>query len=375
MDIVAIIAAMISGVDIGSETLSLYLAGSLVSNLIAALELDDKLVVGDMDNISGGIRIALADGLNLNELQIDIFLASGNRFDMNFGLSDFTIKAATEQFLTPDYEKIEDLDSYTGTRYEPIYNDGRIVGFKVSTSPEAIYKESGYVDFMETPFLSVALGGALNVDIIAGQVDLQEGVAALLEKLGLVMDSAIQSLVVEENISAEYAFDLELSVDFTPLMQYLKDEETFNQMVATGSMYSNNNTQFMLQLTRSINGAYPSTILGIYYYGGILYIDAEWLGLEKIALEFNMFEAIMEVLLASNLFASLGGEESATTDEAVSASELIDFDTEYVDNGVVKNTTSHSCFRWLFPIRDLFSKSLTVSRNSFSTNWDSVSRK
>ena len=76
--------------------------------------------------------------------------------------------------------------------------------------------------------------------------------------------------------------------------------------------------------------------MGIYYYGGILYIDAEWLGLEKIALEFNMFEAIMEVLLASNLFASLGGEESATTGEAVSASELIDFDTEYVENGVVK---------------------------------------
>ena len=135
VDIVAIIAAMISGVDIGSETLSLYLAGSLVSNLIAALELDDKLVVGDMDSINGGIRIALADGLNLNELQIDIFLASGNRFDMNFGLSDFTIKAATEQFLTPDYEKIEDLDSYTGTRFTKRADTSTLWKIPISRSP------------------------------------------------------------------------------------------------------------------------------------------------------------------------------------------------------------------------------------------------
>ncbi|MGN0796498.1 MAG: Ig-like domain-containing protein, partial [Christensenellales bacterium] len=335
IDMAAIVAAIIAGGDIGADYLEIYLAGSLISNLLEVLDLDDKLIVGNAETMVGGLRLSFGDGLNLNKLKVNLYLSSGNRMDMNFTVKDFTVSAAVTEMEAPDYRLLTDSEKATfrGTRYsKKTTESGKLIGYVVDS--EGLYCESGYNDFMESPYFYVGIDGDLDLNVKAGQVDLDEGIAGLLSALGIVIDNQISSLVVEEAVNIDYKFDLQLSVDFSPLIQFLKDEATYNTMVETGSMFANNKTQFKLNLSRTDDGGLTSkTVIGLYYIGGKLYVDIEYLGLEKIALEVNIFELLMQVIIGNDWLQSL----SPVNSEA-STTAIMGFDTKYTDeNGEIKN--------------------------------------
>ncbi|MCI5819889.1 MAG: hypothetical protein MRZ86_04835, partial [Acidaminococcus sp.] len=335
VNMAAIIAAVISGADLGADYFEIYLAGSLVSELLKVLGLGDKLIIDNTDSMVGGLRLSFGDGLNFNEMKVNLYLSSGNRMDMNFTVSDLTVKASIDRMEAPEYRRLSDEESatYSGTRYaRKTTENGKLIGYVVDTN--GMYCESGYANFMESPYFYVGMNGELKLDIKAGQVDLDKGIAGLLNTLGIVIDSQIKSLVVENNIYITYKYDLQLSADLSPLVQFLKDEKTYNQMVETGSMFANNKTQFKLNLQRSLDGGTSyKTVLGLYYIGGMMYVDVEYLGLEKIALEVNLFELLMQVILGNNWLKSIkpANPEAGTT-------ATIDFDTKYTDkDGNIKN--------------------------------------
>lgn len=294
IDFMAIIAALIGQVNIGTDYLEVLLADRILTQLLEMLDssIMDKLSIGDEGAFDGGIRISFGDGLNLNEISVFIFASSGSNFDMGVSLSDITISMVGDDIVPPRYILITDPE-FAGTRYG--YNSQTGL-FEAGYGD---YQENYYSDFINDPNVWFAISGEMSLNIVPGIIDLSSGLEQLLATIGLTSDMGIGNITMEEQINETFNIRFEANLDLEPLINKLQNK-TYTTV--------GNETQLLLTITREVEGEEDETLLGIYYKGGILYLDIASLGIEKVAIEFDLFELIM------GLFTNEESEEASGTD-------------------------------------------------------------
>ncbi|MDD4839585.1 MAG: hypothetical protein PHE93_02800, partial [Clostridia bacterium] len=283
IDIMSVLAAMIGNVNIGTDYLEVLLADRILTQVMSLIDSTfiDKLTIGGEEDFDGGIRVSFGDGLNLNEVSLYIFASSGSNFDMGLSLSNLSIGLAGENIAPPQYILIEDLTEFEASGGTP-YSYNSTTG--LYEAGYGNYQENIYADFINEPNVWFKVAGQMSFEIQPGQLDLSSGLGELLSTIGMTADSGISNITMEELIDETFNLTLEANLDLEPLIKKLQKKE----YTTIG-----NQTQFLLELTREVEGAEDETIFGIYYRGGILYLDIAVLGIEKVAIEFDMMDLVM----------------------------------------------------------------------------------
>jgi hypothetical protein len=282
IDFMAVIAAMVGQINLGTDYMELLLADRILSQILSLIDSSfmDHLDLGGEEDFDGGIRISFGDGLNLNKISVYIFASSGSNFDMGISLSEIAISIVGDDIIPPAYIPINDPD-YSGTRY--LYDE--TTGL-YSANPLGDYMENYYADFVADPNVWVKIAGSMSLNIVPGLIDLSSGLEQLLASIGLTSDMGIGSITIEEQINETFNITVEANLDLEPIIRKLQ----------TGTYTTvGNETQLLISLTREMPGQEVETLLGIYYKGGILYLDIAMLGIQKVAVEFDIFELLMKV--------------------------------------------------------------------------------
>ena len=234
IDALALIGALIKGVNINSGGIEVLIATNFIQKLIeimGAENLDQDLVefIGQIEVTEGsGIAIQF-EGLNLSQLWIaaNIGVSSGDDFALDLGLGLGHILVGLEPInVTP-------------------VNAG------------------DFADIMST--LKFGLNMSAQVDISASKNDIE-----LAEMLGALFGSIALNLNIEEDINPGIEVNLSANLDLGTVPEY-------------------NETQLKLEIYGVSSG---KLLAGIYYSEGMLYADIGLLGVEKFYMPLDIITLI-----------------------------------------------------------------------------------
>lgn len=272
MDINAVlgfVAGILDGFNLGNHALEIVLASNLFEQVLDLLNIDGVKIEFASTDFDGGIRIALNDGLNLPELQLGVFMSLGNNVNLNVALSGLSAGLNDK-----------------ATNY--LANDGR--------------QSEDFTEILEYPFVGIDLTLGLDFNADQGAKELVFGKGTHYLKDGKYVEITDSNPVPsdytgklyykdsngtyqEENITkATLAFDEKMSLnyelriagqlDLSPIIDYLFGAPQINT--------KGNVSELLVELTGKKFAEERKVLLGVYYTGGSLYIDAKNFGLDKV---------------------------------------------------------------------------------------------
>ncbi|MCQ2602449.1 MAG: hypothetical protein MJ193_00835, partial [Clostridia bacterium] len=249
-------------IKLGEKSIDVYLATNMIAVLL------DQLLTGDIaeqlsisavdDPVNGGVRITLADGLNLRQLELLVYLGIGDNLSLGIELGGFN--AALNEL--PE-----------GVNIDPI-------------------EEFGFVDIMTDPYVWLEVAAGFMLTMNAGTTPIGGG----------------GNLVLEEEVGICYDIDIQASLDLTPLIAYLKGEET----IVTKS----NETQLLIEIT--MDDALNPLCIGVYYKDGYVFLDATRLGIDKVAIELDLMGLLFSLLFPAEETPEIVDDDNQ---DAISAAE------------------------------------------------------
>ena len=318
--IIALVAGLIGGVDVSGASINVYLASGLIQTLIDLIGFEAKedgyvalsaeelasyeagtftenvfvkdengvlkqatgafdasetyyklagtrLDIGLLDSaVDGGIRITFADGIDLTELGVEVYLNFDDKLDLdvNMGNLKLGINSVPED-----------------------------VNLDVPTDID-------FVNIFETPNIFLGLEMALDAQLNQGNTPMGNGGA----------------VIFEEEINLGYDLRVQASLDLAPVLDWLLGAE---------EIYTNGNeTQILIEAIENKNSV-EKFILGLYYIDGKLYVDASQLGVEKIAVEIDLYAIILDLILGEDSNVKINPDNA----EAMSAGDDYTIDTPY----------------------------------------------
>lgn len=233
--ILGIVAAVISGVNIDSSAIEVSLASDLIGALVTALAGTDNEVVNNLKPFlssfevteGSGLKISL-DGLNLSELYIDVNLGvKKEEFNLDLGLGLGHILVGLEALdLAP-------------------------------TNPDS------YEDVLSNMKFYLALTLEVGLEMSESEINLSTVAGGLLGDL-------LVGLNVEEDINPGLILNLQANLDL-------------------GNAPQDNETELLLTVTGRQTG---KTLIGVYYSSGALYADVPLLGIEKFYIDLDLIELL-----------------------------------------------------------------------------------
>ncbi|MEG1790733.1 MAG: hypothetical protein RR245_00530 [Clostridia bacterium] len=267
-DIMGIIAAIISGVNISNNSLEVALATNLLGGIVSALkpELAGKEnIIKALPTIADGSGIKIDfEGLNLSELYINLNVgleSDENRIDLGLGLGHIRI------------------------------------GFnKLDLAPK---NTADYVDILTDLNVFLGVEGQLKIELKEGEIDLNNMIGALLVDMasGARLNPYID---VQEDILAGIDLSVQMSLD-------LKNDPKYN------------NSQIVIE-ARSLRTG--KLLLGAYYEDAKLYVDGAGLGIEKFCMEINLIDLIYGLIVGDGELAEPGAIVAAEAKPPVDLSGL-----------------------------------------------------
>ena len=258
-------------------------------------------------DIQGGIRIALNDGLNLSKLELGVFLGLGS--SLNADISIMGITAGLSDQCTK-YLDENDANEYLEILKYPYISLDLSLGLDFHADEGTTLMQFGikgthYFDeetrqFVEitkaTPVPSGYLGKLYYYDETAGQY-----VPETINTTEFTFD---------RDMNLNYEFRLAGQIDLSPILAYLFGSPEIST--------KDNSTSLLIELTGKKFDYDRKVLLGLYYTGSQLYIDASNFGIGKVKADVDLYEIILG-LLAKDSVVSINGNGQAV--DAITAAE------------------------------------------------------
>lgn len=259
IDPMALIAALIGGVNIageGGSLVNVYLASGLLATIMELMGVEGLEISlgGDgTGDITGGVSIELPAGLDLTELGLSIDLGIGDALGLGISLGGFNA----------------------------VINDGEYV---------PLPDEDAYTDVLENPYVYIGMDAGIDATLYEGSISLGEGFGDIV--------------IGEGNLKAQYVLNIRASLDLSPLVAY-----AFGDAVVSAG----NRTQLAVELLKKTADGGTKTMLAVYYDKGVLYLDAAALGIDRLAVNIDIVDLIINLINNNGSGGSGDGGTAALT--------------------------------------------------------------
>ncbi|HBW05592.1 MAG TPA: hypothetical protein DEF02_03285, partial [Clostridiales bacterium] len=317
MDVNAVlgfVAGIIDGFKLGNHALEVVLASNLFEQVLGLLNIDGVKIEFASTEFDGGIRIALNDGLNLPELQLGVFVSLGNNVNLDLslnGLSAGLNDKATNYLLNDDRQS----DDFTEILEYPFLGLDLTLGLNFTADQgarELVFGEGKY--WLDSNGKYVEIEKTPVPDGYTGKLYYKDSDGIYQEE-----NITKATLAFDEPMNLNYELRIAGQLDLSPIVEYLLGAPQINT--------KGNVSELMIELTgkksSDISGqltAERKVLLGLYYTGGSLYIDASNFGLNKVRTDIDLYEVIL-ALLAKDSTVAVNG---ATGADAMAAEDTID---------------------------------------------------
>ena len=148
------------------------------------------------------------------------------------------------------------------------------------------------------------------------------------------------SIQILERIDVQYALAIQAAIDLTPLFDYLRGD--------TVIYTDNNNSQLLVQIDK-ISADGTKKLIGLYYVGGVLYVDASNFGIDRIAIELDLFELIVKLILKDK-YIELKGDELKTVAEGGYAGPRYVANKDAEGNVTYERDDVNGTYKYLFDV-------------------------
>lgn len=253
IDPMKLVAALIGGVNIageGGNLVNVYLASGLLATIMELMGAEGlEISLGGGGDVTGGVSIKLPAGLDLTELGLSIDLGVGDSLGLGISLGGFNAAI----------------------------NDGEYV---------PLPDEDAYTDILENPYVYLGIGAGIDATLYEGSLSLGENFGDIV--------------IGEGNLAASYVLNIRASLDLSPLVAY-----AFGDTVVSAG----NRTQLAIELLKKTADGGTKAMLAVYYDKGVLYLDAAALGIDRLAVNIDIIDLIINLI--NNNDNNGGGEGGA----------------------------------------------------------------
>ena len=240
--IIALVAASLGKIKVTDGFIEIGLAAGLIQNLLDMIGIRGIDIKFEKTEADGGIRLAVPNSLNLDDLQLEVWLAVGSNMDFTVSLDGFKA-GIVDVPLGP-----ENPDEFT--------------------------------DVLDAPYVSLDLG--LGFDFYG-----DEGTSIF--ELGDDDNVALVPFTFNDPMSFKYKLRVAGDLDLKPVLDYLFGATSINT--------NDNTSELLIEISGSKFGENEKVLLGLYYTGGTLYIDAENFGITKVSTDIDLYELILNLLM------------------------------------------------------------------------------
>lgn len=305
--VLGFVAGIIDGLNIGNHAIEVMLVSGLFDQVLKLLDIDGVSITFENSDFNGGIRIALNDGLDLTQFELGVFMAIGNNVNLDASINGLSVglKDSCINYLD---ESGENADQYVEILEYPFLALDLTLGidFEADEGATELVFGKGTHWYDESTATFVAIKDRAVPMGYAGKL--------------FYFDSATGTYKEENVKKTTMAFDSKMNInyelrvagqlDLAPIVDYL--------LGASGINTRGNVSELMIELTGKKFDSERSVLLGIYYTGGALYIDASNFGLGKVKADIDIYEIILS-LLAKDTTVNINGSA-----DAMSAEDAID---------------------------------------------------
>ena len=308
--ILAFVAGIIDGIKIGNNALEVTLVSGLFDQVLKMLNIEGVTINFENTDFDGGIRIALNNGLDLTQLQLGVFVSLGNSVNLDVslnglsaGLKDSCIKYLDEAGEASD-DFVEILE-YTFVGLDLTLG----IDFQANEGSTELVFGKGTHWYDETTATYVAIKDRAVPMGYAGKL--------------FYFDSATKTYKEENVKKTTMAFDTQMNLnyeirlagqlDLAPLVDYLLGGASINT--------KDNVSSLMIELTGKKFDNARTTLLGVYYSAGALYIDATNFGLGKVKADVDLYEIILSLLAKDSTIDINGTREALTAGDTTAATK------------------------------------------------------
>ncbi|MBQ3754681.1 MAG: hypothetical protein II867_00775, partial [Clostridia bacterium] len=248
-DLSGLIGLVIGDIKVTDGFIEIAIASGIIDNIMDMLGIngiDIKFYEEDegATDTTGGIRLAVPDTLNLDDLQVEVWLAVGKNLDLTVALNGFKA-GIVERDLSP-----ADKDQYT--------------------------------NIFEAPYASIDLRLGFDFYGDEGETDFELGTNA--------EDIVVVPFTFNDPMSFEYKLRVAGDLDLTPIIDYLFGAPSINT--------KDNSSELLIEITGSKFGRQEEVLLGLYYTGGTPYIDGANFGITRVSTDIDLYELILNLIMS-----------------------------------------------------------------------------
>lgn len=299
--LLAFVAGLIDGIKVGNHAIEVTLVSGLFDQVLKMLNIEGVTIEFENTDFDGGIRIALNNGLDLTQLQLGVFVALGNNVNLDIAINGLSAGLKDECIKYLD-EAGESSDQFVEILEYPFLGLDLTLGidFTADEGATELVFGKGTHWYDETTATYVAIKDRAVPMGYAGKL--------------FYFDSATKTYKEENVKKTTMSFDTKMNLnyelrlagqlDLAPIVDYLLGGASVNT--------KDNVSELMIELTGKKFDNERSILLGVYYAGGALYIDASNFGLGKVKADIDLYELILS-LLAKDTTIDINGTRDALT--------------------------------------------------------------
>ncbi len=271
IDIMAIVAGALGKITVTDGFIEIGLAAGIIQNLLSMIGINGIDIKFASDDANGGIRLAVPDSLNLQDLQFEIWLAVGSNMDFTISLDGFQAGV----------------------------DDGDLEYDIAPSDPDE------YTNVLDAPYVSVDLALGFDFDGDEGKSDFIFGDDG---------EEVVVPFTFNDRMTFNYKMRVAADLDLTPVLDYLFGATSINTY--------DNVSELLIEISGSKFGLNEEVLLGLYYTGGTLYIDGEHFGITKVSTDIDLYALILNILM-KDVNVKINDVAYSAADALVSADEEV----------------------------------------------------